>query len=966
VLLLAVAWWLQAVVAASPVPLGGKVGGVILDEIGEPVIGANVIVKGTMTGTVTDIDGLFELDAPEGVVLQISYIGFITQEVKASGASLHIVLQEDSKQLSEVVVVGYGTMEKKQVTSSISSISASDLPVGVGGSTIVNALQGKVSGLVMSGSGSPNSANTLQLRGMASVNTSRSPLVVIDGMPGGDLRSVVQEDIESINVLKDASAGAIYGTRATGGVILITTKKAKEGEMQVTYTGEVLAKQAFGKPDLLTAQEYLKYKSNVKDYGQPTDWWDEALNDNPTSQRHVLTLQGGAPHARIYATVMYENNKGVLMGDERTDLGGRINGNFKILDGWLDIFTHVDYRQAKRDQSKPSVTQLLNNNPTRSPYDPATPTGYNIWTSELDDYNTIADAAQTTDEGIDKWFRPDVEFKVNILPIEGLSFHQTFAYENRQWERHFYRSMFAREELSNGRQGEATLEFSKTELLNSDGYFSFIKDFGLHSLNATLGYSYFEQNGEKFSVTNYNFTNDLVKFWDISKGTFLNEGKAKMSSSKEITQRLFAGFARASYSFNDTYMATLSYRREGSSKFAADNRWGNFYSLSAGWRLSKEDFLKEVDWVNDLKLRLGYGVTGNEGFSADYAATMYGSDTYWLLPNGQWAYSYGVTKNVNYELGWEEKHEWNAGIDYSLFHNRLYGKFDLYQRNVEGLIYEVNVPQPPYTESKMYKNIGTLSNKGWEFEIGADLVRTKDWQYSTSLNLAHNSTTVGSLGEDNAHYESGSILQAGWTHRLEENATVGAFHIYKFAGFDEEGTFLVYNKDGEVIQGPDAKVEDRQYIGNYMPTLMAGWTHNLTYKNWSLGLTLTSWIDFDIYNTLNMYYGLPSGSFNVLNDAYGKNAHITGQKVACDYFLEDGTFLKIQNLSIGYALDTKKYLNLVDKLRLYLTVNNLATFSAYSGLNPEVDITGWDQGLEHYEKIYPQTRTWTLGMQLNF
>ncbi|MDR3129134.1 MAG: SusC/RagA family TonB-linked outer membrane protein [Tannerellaceae bacterium] len=948
------------------------VAGTVLDQSGLPIIGANILIIGTTTGTITDFDGRFELSVLRGERLQVSYIGFLTQEVDVNASALNIVLLEDSKLLTEVVVVGYGTMQKKQVTSSISSLSAQDLTIGVGGASIVNALQGKVSGLVMSGSGSPNSTNTLQLRGMASVNTSRSPLVVIDGMPGGDIRSVVQEDIESINVLKDASAGAIYGTRATGGVILITTKKAKEGDMQVSYTGEVLAKQAFGKPDLLSAEEYIKHKLNnkpddPKNYHHPTDWWDEALNDNPTSQRHVLTLQGGSPNARIYTTLMYENNRGVLVGDERTDYGGRINGHFKVLDGWLDVLTHVDFRQAKRDQAKPSVTQLLNNNPTRSPYDPQSPTGFNIWTSELDDYNTIADAKQTTDEGIDKWFRPDVELKLNILPIEGLTFHQTFAYENRQWEHHFYRPMSAREEISNGRQGTATLEFSKTELLNSDGYFSFIKDYGLHSLNATFGYSYFEQNGEGFKVTNFNFANDLVRFWDIGKGTYLGEGKAEMSSSKEITQRLVAGFARASYSFNDTYMATVSYRREGSSKFAVDNRWGNFYSLSVGWRLSKEDFLKEIEWVNDLKLRLGYGVTGNEGFSADYAATMYGSDTYWLLPNGQWAYSYGVTKNINYDLGWEEKHEWNAGLDYSLFHNRLYGKFDLYQRNVEGLIYEVNVPQPPYTESKMFKNIGTLENRGWEFEIGADLVRTKDWQYSTSLNLAHNATTVGSLGQANTFYnDEKGLLQAGHAHRLEENVTVGSFHIFKFADFDDNGDFLLYNKAGEVINAKDYKEEDRQYIGNYMPVLMAGWTHSLIWKNWSFGMTLTSWIDFDIYNTLNMYYGLPSGSFNVLKDAYGKNAHIKGQKVACDYFLEDGTFLKIQNVSLGYSLDTRKYLKVVDKLRLYLSVNNLATFSGYSGLNPEVNITGWDQGLERYEDIYPQTRTWTLGMQLNF
>jgi TonB-linked SusC/RagA family outer membrane protein len=967
---------LVAFVCITSLPLFAQqnipVTGTVIDDTGEPLSGASIVEKGTTNGVVTDLDGKFELQVSSGATLVVSYVGYIKQEVAVNNRKkVDITLQEDSQALSEIVVIGYGTMQKKQVTSSITSLSARDLPQGVGGSSIATALQGKVSGLVMSGTTSPNSGNTFQLRGMASINTSRAPLIVIDGMPGGDIRTIVQEDIQSIDVLKDASAGAIYGTRATGGVILITTKQAKSNVLKMSYTGELVLKQSFGKPDMLNAKDYIATYGGAKNnYGSDTDWWDEALNDHPTSNRHVLTIQGGADNARIYATVMYDDNRGILQGDSRKDYSGRINTDFKLLKGWLDINAHISYRQAKRDQNKPSIEGIMRANPTQTVYDPSSQTGYNIWTDgDNTEMNEIGEAALKTDEGLDKWFRPDVTLKLNILPLEGLSYRQTVGYENRQWEKHYYRSMFSREEIRAGRKGWAELYFDKTELLNADGYFSYIKDLGQHSINAVAGYSYFEQNNENFEAKNGHFTNDLVKFWNIGEGGRLKEGLAEMSSSKGITQRLLAFFARANYSYRDTYMATASVRREGSSKFAAKNRWGTFWSTSAGWRLSNEGFLQDVGFVNDLKFRLAYGVTGNEGFSADYAAKMYGSDTRWLLPDGAWAYSYGVTKNINDVLGWEEKHEWNVGLDYSLFDNRLYGKFDFYRRKIEGLIYNVQVPQPPNTESEMYKNIGTMENSGWEFEIGADLIRSKEWNYNTSLNLSHNKTIIGSLW-GNQTYINGDYVNnwVEYAHRIEEGATVGSFYLYKYAGVSEEGHIQIYNKEGEIVKGDEGRVDDRVYQGNFMPTLIAGWSHNLRYKNWSLDLTLTSWIDYDIYNGVEILYGLKNvAQGNMLYDAINKNGHITGRPQPCDYFLYDGTFLKIQNFTLGYTLPMQKYTKLMESVKLYLTGNDVYTFTKYPGLNPGgVDITGWDAGIEKASSIYPQTRTFTFGLQMNF
>ncbi len=948
-----------------------EVKGQVVDTNGEPLIGVSIQVKGSSTGAITDINGNYLITTNQGNILVFSYIGYITQEIRITDQrTINVTLAEDSKILDEVVVVGYGTMQRKQVTSAITSVSGSDLPIGVGGSSIATALQGKIGGLVMSGTSSPNSSNDFQLRGMASYKASKGPLVVIDGMPGGDIRTLAPEEIQSIDVLKDASAGAIYGTRATGGVILITTKQPKAGKLKLSYTGEVLFKQAFGKPDLLNAADYIKtYQGGKNNEGHETDWWDEALRNDPTSHRHTVTLQGGSETARIFASFMYDENKGVLRGDDRKDYSGRINGDFKLLDGWLDISTHVSYRQAKRNQNKPSVEGIMRANPTQAVRDPNSQTGWNIWTTgDNTEMNEIGEAALKIDEGLDKWFRPDVSLKLNVLPIPGLSVSQTLGYENRQWEKHYYRSMFSREEQRAGRKGWAELLFEKTDLINSDGYISYINNFGKHMINAVAGYSYFERNREMFEMKNANFTNDKVNFWDMREGSYLKEGNGEMKSEKDITQRLAAYFGRATYAYDDKYMVTASIRREGSSKFAVNNRWGTFWSLSGGWRLSRESFMQPVSWINDLKLRVAYGVTGNEGFDADYASTMYGSDTIWLLPDGTWAYSYGLKRVVNEELAWEEKHEWNIGIDFSLFNNRIYGKFDWYRRQIEGLIYEIQVPQPPNTESSMFKNIGTMRNQGWELELGADIVRSKNWQYSTTLNLSSNKTKILTLWGDQSYINGEGVNN--WVqhaHRLEAGVEVGSFFLYRYAGISDEGKIQIYDKDDNIIDSDAGKIDDRVYQKNYVPKLMLGWTHNVGYKNWDLSATITSWIDYDIYNGVELEYGLRNvAQGNMTYDAINKNAKITGRPAPCDYFIQDGTFVKLQNITLGYTLPMKKYTNLMDNIKLYFTGHNLLTLTKYDGLNPEVNITGWDAGIEKKGSIYPQTRTFTFGVQLNF
>lgn len=952
------------------------VSGTVTDINGEVVIGANVMEKGTTNGTVSDINGRFSLTMENDGVLQISYIGYLAQEVPITGKTvIEIVLQEDTKMLSEVVVIGYGSLDKGQVTSAITSLKGEDMMVGVGGADITSALQGKIGGLVMNNLGSANSGTTIQLRGMTSINAGKSPLIVIDGFPGGDIRSLTQEDILSIDVLKDASAGAIYGTRAASGVILITTKSGSntDGEVKLTYTSEFSKKQDYNALKMLSGREYAEYGIGT-DYGDDVDWWDELIDHGNFSQKHHVALEMGTKKAQIYTSFFYENNDGIALQDSRNDYGGRVNASFRLFDDWLEVRPNMDYRQAARNNRFPNFQQALRNNPTRSPYDPDSETGYNVWTNESLDYNVVADAMLGTYEGLDKWFKPEVNIKLNIKPVPGLTYQQVVGYENRQWELHTYNSRYHRDELENSRRGNAYLGFSKTEHLTSEGYFSYITEFKEgHDLNATAGYSYFERNGENFNMRNYDFAVDGIKYWDIGKGSYLSDGQASMSSGKDITERLFSVFARANYSYRDKYMLSASFRHEGSSKFAVDNRWADFWSANAGWRISGETFMKDVDWVNDLKVRFGYGVTGNNDFSSSYSANMLGSDVYWLLPDGRWEYSYGKSQNVNRNLGWEEKKEWNLGVDYSLFNNRLYGKFDLYRRKIDNLIYSVKVPQPPYTQGSQWQNIGSMESRGWEFEVGGRIIQNKDFTWTSNLNLSHNEGKILTLWGNNTYYNGNGFPAPGSpgdAARIEEGSTIGAFYLWKSAGFDDDGGFLLYNKEGEVIPAANKTENDKQYVGNYTPKLIVGWNHTLTYRNWDMGINLRSWIDFDVYNAINMYFGIQGqGNTNVLKDAYGKFDHIKGEKQLSDYYLEDGTFLKIDAITLGYTLSMKKYTPFIDRIRFYGTVGNVYTFTGYNGMNPEVNITGWDQGTEKFwdtGSFYPQVRTYTLGLQFNF
>lgn len=961
-----------------------KVAGKVTDASGTPLIGVSVTVKDTVKGTATDVDGNYALDAQKTDVLVFEFLGYKTQEITVGSQTvINVSLVEDMTAIDQVVVVGYGTMEKKMVTSSVSSVSGDALMPGAGNVSVANALRGKVGSLVISGTDSANAGQSLQLRGSASINGGTGPLVVIDGMPGGDIRSVLPEDIKSIDVLKDASAGAIYGSRAAGGVILITTKNASgldEGTVRLSYTGEFSHKDVLKRPDVLNAEEFLEYRAlqGAVDYGDNFNWYEEMLNKNNFSQKHTVNLQANSKKASIYATFQYNDLQGVAMEDERQDIAGRVNANFKAVEGWLDIAVKADYRRAVRNNNNPNFAQAIRNNPTRGAYDDKSNTGYNIWLYEDLQYNTIAAVKLYDYWGLDQWFKPEVSAKLNILPVQGLSYTQTMGYELRQWENHTYRWSTHQDEVSVNRKGTAYQGFSKTENINSEGYFNYINSFDKHNINATLGYSYYEYNNEGFNMTNYDFPVEATAVWDIGTGMYNKLGQASMSSSKAITQKLMSYFARVNYDYDGKYIVSASFRRESSSKFAKNNRWGNFWSVSAGWRISDEPWMENVSWIDDLKLRAAYGVTGNSDFSASYASMSYGSDGYFMMPaSGNYAIAYGPAVTLNPSLKWEEQRGWNFGLDFSLFDNRLYGKFDWYNRKVVDMLFSVSVPQPPYALTSQMQNIGSLRNMGWEFEIGADIVRNKDWNYSTNFIFSHDRTEVLNLYGNGTFIDNAGFPSPGTpgnAHRLQEGRVFGEFYMRECVGIDKEtGDFLIKHdtEDGkwEAIQGQKSSTDDRRTVGNYVPKVMASWNNRVSYKNWDFSMDIRSWIDFDVYNTLEMYFGLQKeNDINLLKAAYTKNKDITQEKQLCSYFLQDGSFLKIDAINLGYTLPLKEKTNgLIQSLRIYGNINNVCTITGYEGMDPEVNVIGHSAGIEWWNSgFYPRARTYTLGVQLTF
>ncbi len=943
--------------------------GSITDEAGNPLAGATIHVKGTPNSTASDQNGIFKLNnVKKNEVISIQMIGFTTQEIRYNGeTALSIKMISVAQSLEEAVVVGYGTIDKKELTSAVSTIKQKDMVAGAVSPLL--AIQGKVPGLsVISTNGTdPNGGISLQLRGVNSVNASQGPLVVIDGVPGGDINSVAKEDIESINVLRDASAAAIYGTRASGGVILITTKRPQIGKAQVNFTSEYFIETVRKKPEVLSAEKFVEYGLG-NDLGHKTNWYDEVTNNNPFSHRQVVNINGGSENANVYTTFTKRDATGMAITSKREEIGGRINSSFKFFDGFAELNTNVSYNEAKAFGSNNDIFNMaMVLNPTETPYDVNDVSGFNVLVGGYDYWNPVAEVKLRSDLKQFKYLLANSTLKLNLT--EHLTTSATIGVKNNSEHGTYYRSAQHRLSRQDGVDGNASQYYNKYNDRVFEWTVNYNNRWADHAVNAVAGYSYQDFNGQGFSANNSDFPVDGIKENDMGTGSYLVEGRAGMGSWRNPWVKLAAFFGRVNYSYLDRYILTATARYEGSSKFAPKNRWGFFPGLSAGWRISQEPFLRDVSFINDLKLRGGYGETGNEGFDAKVASRMYSADT-WFLQDGNWFRTYGVMHNQNPDIKWEVKKEYNLGLDFSILENKLSGRIDIYKRKIDDLIYDISVSQPPAIHDKTTMNVGSMQNTGYEFELNFKAVSNKHFTYSTGIVASHNKSTLNTLWGSQTFTDRKDFPapgSPGSAVRLYPGEDIGRFYIWKFAGFTDDGYWQLYDKDGNTfdVRERSKTVGDKAFVGNAIPTLQLSWNNQFSYKNWDASIYMRSWIGHDVFNMINMYYSLPNvKGQNVLAEAYDKHKNIKGEKELSDYWIERGTFLKVDALNIGYSFHPQ-LIKPIKSLRIYATARDLFVFTNYTGLDPEVNINGLEPGFEE-RNVYPKTRTFMMGLQVNF
>jgi TonB-linked SusC/RagA family outer membrane protein len=943
-----------------------------------PMIGASIKIKGMQGGTSTNQDGLFELALPQPqVTLIISSIGYITKEVTVTDQqNLNVQLQEDANNLDEVVVVGYGSLDKRELTSVVSSIKQRDMVAGTVSPLL--AIQGKVPGLnISSNNGSdPNANVSIQLRGVNSVKASQGPLVVIDGVPGGDINSVAKEDIESINVLRDASAAAIYGTRASGGVILVTTKRPQIGKAAVNFTSEYFIESVRKRPELLSAEEYLAHGLG-QDNGARTDWYDVITNKNPFSHRQLVNVSGGSENANVYTTFFKRDAKGISIGSQRGEIGGRVNSNFKFFDGRAELSTNFSYNQVDaefpgngapadfRDENNSLYNIAIGLDPTISPYDPSDPTGYNVLTGGYNTWNPLAEVMLRKKQNQYRYLLANATLKVNLT--KDLYTTAMVGIKNNSEHPTFFRSSQHRVSREQNVDGYAKQEYKRWQDRIVEWTLNYSKRFENHQISAVAGYSYQDFNGQGFWAENSNFPVDGLEEHDMGSGTWLADGRAGLGSWKDPWVKLAAFFGRVNYSFKDRYIVTANLRREGSSKFTPGNRWGTFPGVSAGWRLSQEPFMRKFAFIDDIKIRAGYGETGNEGFGAEVSSRMYSADTWWPFA-GNWNRTFGVKHNQNPGIRWEIKKEYNVGMDFTILNNKLSGRFDYYKRVIDNLIYEISVSQPPAIHDKTTMNVGSMENQGFEFELNYNVVNKNDWTYTTSIVASHNKSNLRTLWGSQTFMDSKDFPSPGspgTAVRLYPGEAIGQFYIWQFAGFTDDGQWLLYNKNNEVIPASDKKLEDKRFIGNGIPKLQLSWNHSISYKNWDASVYLRSWLGYDVFNMMRMYNGIANVTGrNVLKSAYDELANVKGEKQLSDYWLENGNFLKVDAISLGYTFN-KNWIGPFKNIRVYATGRDLFVFTKYSGLDPEVNINGLEPGFENLD-VYPRTRTFMFGLQASF
>lgn len=974
--------------------------GKVTDASGTPIPGVTITVKGTSQGTITDMDGNYSIDVNSGsAILVFSFIGYLSEEVAINDQHVvDVTLVEDIMELDEVVVIGYGTVKKSDITGSVSSIKAEDLTIYPAGDAL-QAMQGMAAGVqISSTNGEPGSEYSISIRGNTSINASSEPLVVVDGFPGATMPP--PDDIESMEILKDASSTAIYGSRGANGVIMITTKSGKAGQFKVDFNSSLSFQKEINRLEVLNLTEYIDYINEIDPgyYGDPSEYnggtdWQDAIYRDGMLQNYQLSVTGGTDKVTYYLSGNYYDQKGIVEGSQYNRYSLTSNITAQVFD-WLNVGSKVFARHIDRDGVRsqpggyydPGVTDMAYKCPPtvwpKINQDGTFPTV----DRGLEADNPYAIAVGYQNDNITNLTEGNIYAELNLL--RGLKFKSTFGVNSLSGrEGQYYPTTTYEGSSSNGK---AELGYVKTMDIANENYFTYSTTFNDMHLNVMAGYSYEHFTGEGMSVEDLtDFPNDNFSYWNLSAGA----GTPYISSYQTETE-LSSFYGRLNYSISSKYLFTFNARYDGSSKFAKHKKRAFFPSGAFAWNIKNESFMESVELISQLKLRASYGVTGNQAIDPYQSLTTL---TNVFVTRGNQIIT-GMREGTiaNPYLTWESTKQTDIGIDLGLWDGRMTLTTDYYNKLTSDLLFEVDVPM--YTGHDMQvQNIGKMENKGFEFAIGVKIL-TGALKWNTNANISFNRNKVLTLvendSEGNAQIYGTAPVEGGSgidTQILKEGESVGSFFGYVYDGVLQDGeTPLVNGESGggapkyKDLSGPDGIPDgtldsyDRTIIGNPHPDFIWGWNNILSYRNFDLNIFIQGSQGGDIINFTRMELGVLNGRTNASKEALDRwtpthtdtdipRANDSRAQVFSDRWVEDASYIRVKNISLGYNFNK----NLLNKIkvrsaRVYVSAQNILTITNYKGVDPEVAYSSSNRNLGLDYGSYPNTKSITVGINLGF
>lgn len=956
--------------------------GKVIDETNVPVPGVTIRVKGARGGTTTNTDGLYSIQAKSTDVLVYSMLGGLTKEVNVGNQTkINVTIMPDNQSLKDVVVIGYGTANKKDLTGAVTSIKSEEFNQGV----MVNPaqlLQGKVAGLNVTQSGDPNAKPSTILRGPSTLRegAAQEPFYVIDGVPGASIDLLAPSDIESIDILKDASSTAIYGSRAANGVIVVTTKRSKNGQSRLSYSGYAAVEKVSKKYDMLSAPELRQYLADNKQTLNPVDDdgsdtnWQSLLERTGYSQNHNVSFGGSGQTSDYGASVNYLDNKGILKNTslKRTIVRGYLNQKFfndRLKLGLTITNSNSKSSDIYQSQALPNMLFYL---PTVSPF--------NTDGTYKENYNRTGSGTRNPLSIVDNNDIDNLNNKTLINGIaqlniiDGLKF--TASVSSQRDQNNYSTYLNSQSGLARGVNGQA----QKIDVLNKsqvlEGYFNYDKTFGKHNLKLLGGYSWQEdRTNDGFGVTTQNFSNDNLGYNNLFLSNPNLLSQIAFNNAPISTLRLISYYGRVQYNYNDKYLLQASLRNDGSSAFGRNNRWGLFPAVSAGWRIIGEDFMKAVPVISDLKLRAGYGVSGNSlGFDAFSALLIYGtlSGSNKFLNNGNISNAIGPVRNENPNLKWESTATTNIGLDFGLFKDRIFGSVDFYIKETSDLIYNnYAVSTTQFFLPTITANVGKIKNTGVEFTLNAVAVKTNNFKWTTSPNVATNKNRIVTLSDDFYKISSIQTAQLGgkgqsgnFSQLIQPGYALGTFNLWNYAGKNAAGVSTYINAAGQTI-ATQPLTTDAKIAGDAQPKLIYGWGNSFSYKKWDLNFLVRGVLGNKILNATAASLNNPADAKlqNIPRSTLGESFNDINAYLISDRYLESGSYLRLDNATVGYTIKPKT--PSIKAIRLYVTANNLFVITNYTGIDPEINIGGLTPGIDN-NNYYPKTRTFSFGVSASF